>query len=77
LGQEVSYNPLPWFWSDQYDVKLQIAGLSEGFDRIETEGDITVNSFAVTYYIGDKPICVDAVNQPRAHMMARRNLAAN
>lgn len=77
LGQDVSYNPLPWFWSDQYDVKLQIAGLSQGFDRIETEGDIVANSFSVTYYIGDKPICVDAVNQPRAHMMARRNLAAN
>lgn len=74
LGQEVHYNPLPWFWSDQYDVKLQIAGLSQGFDRFEIEGDMSENSFTVTYFKDDKPICVDAVNQPRAHMMARRSL---
>lgn len=74
LGQEISYNPLPWFWSDQYDVKLQIAGLSQGFDRFEIEGDMSDNSFTVTYFKDEKPICVDAVNQPRAHMMARRSL---
>lgn len=74
LGQEISYNPLPWFWSDQYDVKLQIAGLSQGFDRFEIEGDMSENSFTVTYFKDEKPICVDAVNQPRAHMMARRSL---
>lgn len=74
LGQEISYNPLPWFWSDQYDVKLQIAGLSQGFDRLEIEGDMSENSFTVTYFKDEKPICVDAVNQPRAHMMARRSL---
>ncbi|MEP2946926.1 MAG: FAD-dependent oxidoreductase [Lentilitoribacter sp.] len=74
LGQEISYNPLPWFWSDQYDVKLQIAGLSQGFDRLEIEGDMSENSFTVTYIKDEKPICVDAVNQPRAHMMARRSL---
>lgn len=74
LGQEISYNPLPWFWSDQYDVKLQIAGLSQGFDRFEIEGDTSDNSFTVTYFKDGKPICVDAVNQPRAHMMARRSL---
>lgn len=74
LGQEISYNPLPWFWSDQYDVKLQIAGLSQGFDRFEIEGDMSENSFTVTYFKDEVPICVDAVNQPRAHMMARRSL---
>jgi 3-phenylpropionate/trans-cinnamate dioxygenase ferredoxin reductase subunit len=74
LGQEISYNPLPWFWSDQYDVKLQIAGLSQGFDRLEIEGDMSENCFTVTYFKDEKPICVDAVNQPRAHMMARRSL---
>jgi 3-phenylpropionate/trans-cinnamate dioxygenase ferredoxin reductase subunit len=74
LGQEASYNPLPWFWSDQYDVKLQIAGLSQGFDRLEIEGDMSENSFTVTYFKDDTAICVDAVNQPRAHMMARRSL---
>lgn len=76
MGKDTAYDPLPWFWSDQYDVKLQIAGLSQGFDRLEIDGDLSQNSFAVTYYIDDKPICVDAVNQPRAHMMARRSLSA-
>lgn len=74
LGQEVNYNPLPWFWSDQYNVKLQIAGLSQGFDRLEIEGEMSDDSFTVTYFKHDNAICVDAVNQPRAHMMARRSL---
>lgn len=76
LGEDVDYDPLPWFWSDQYDVKLQIAGLSNGFDKMEIDGEMSENSFAVTYFKDRKPICVDAVNQPRAHMLARRSLAA-
>ncbi|MCP4317028.1 MAG: FAD-dependent oxidoreductase [Hyphomicrobiales bacterium] len=76
LGAEDIYNPVPWFWSDQYDIKLQIAGLSQGYDRIETEGDEVENAFAIRYFAEDRLICVDAVNSPRAHMMARRELAA-
>ncbi|MEX3009882.1 NAD(P)/FAD-dependent oxidoreductase [Hoeflea sp. TYP-13] len=75
LGAEDVYDPVPWFWSDQYDIKLQIAGLSQGYDRIETEGDEAENAFAIRYFAGDRLICVDAVNMPRAHMMARRELA--
>lgn len=77
LGQDVSYDPLPWFWSDQYDVKLQIVGLSEGYTDTDTEGDPGEGSFAVTYLKEGRPICVDAVNRPKAHMMARRSLAAD
>ncbi|ESR24506.1 NAD(P)/FAD-dependent oxidoreductase [Lutibaculum baratangense] len=75
LGEDVSYDPLPWFWSDQYDVKLQIAGLSAGYDEVRIEGDPEAGAFTATYLKGGRPICVDAVNQPRAHMMARRSLA--
>ncbi|MCY6381338.1 NAD(P)/FAD-dependent oxidoreductase [Hoeflea prorocentri] len=75
LGTKEPYDPVPWFWSDQYEIKLQIAGLSQGYDRTETEGDEAQNSFAVRYYKDDRLICVDAVNMPRAHMMARRELA--
>lgn len=75
LGAEDVYDPVPWFWSDQYDIKLQIAGLSQGYDRIETEGDEAENAFAIRYFAKDRLICVDAVNLPRAHMMARRELA--
>ncbi|MEM9104772.1 MAG: FAD-dependent oxidoreductase [Pseudomonadota bacterium] len=76
LGATDAYDPVPWFWSDQYDIKLQIAGLSEGYDRTETEGDEAENTFSIRYYKGDKLLCVDAVNAPRAHMLARRELAA-
>ena len=69
------YDPIPWFWSDQYDVKLQIAGLAQGFDRYTAEGDPDSGSFSVSYFHGDHLLAVDAVNAPRAHMLARRQLA--
>ena len=74
-GKPEAYDPVPWFWSDQYDMKLQIAGLSQGFDHHTTDGDMDTGSFSVSYYKGDRLIAVDAVNAPRAHMLARRQLA--
>jgi 3-phenylpropionate/trans-cinnamate dioxygenase ferredoxin reductase subunit len=75
VGKPEAYDPVPWFWSDQYDVKLQIAGLAQGYDRHATEGDPDSGSFSVSYFLGDRLLAVDAVNAPRAHMMARRTLA--
>jgi len=73
LGQPVAYDPLPWFWSDQFDIKLQIAGLSEGHARAEVSGDPTTKSFAVSYVSTDGVLlAVDAINNPRAHMLARK-----
>ncbi|ADZ70561.1 NAD(P)/FAD-dependent oxidoreductase [Polymorphum gilvum] len=77
VGDAVAYDPVPWFWSDQYDAKLQIAGLSTGYDRTEIDGDPDSGSFALAYYAGDRLLAVDAVNAPRAHMLARRTLAAD
>jgi 3-phenylpropionate/trans-cinnamate dioxygenase ferredoxin reductase subunit len=74
LGKPEAYDPVPWFWSDQYDVKLQIAGLAQGYDKHVTEGDPDSGSFSVSYFNGDKLLAVDAVNSPRAHMLARRQL---
>jgi 3-phenylpropionate/trans-cinnamate dioxygenase ferredoxin reductase subunit len=74
-GTPVAYDPVPWFWSDQYDVKLQIAGLAQGYDRHTTEGDPESGSFSVSYFQGERLLAVDAVNAPRAHMLARRALA--
>lgn len=69
------YNSLPWFWSDQFDLKLQIAGLSEGYDDIIIRGDIeTGRSFAAFYFQGDRLLAVDAVNSPREFMMSRMAL---
>lgn len=72
LGQEVDYDPLPWFWSDQYHVKLQIAGLSEGYDEVITVGEPADEKFYVAYLRQGRLIAVDSINSPRSHMMARK-----
>ncbi|UES55059.1 pyridine nucleotide-disulfide oxidoreductase [Roseibium aggregatum] len=72
LGQEVDYDPLPWFWSDQYDIKLQIAGLSEGYDDTKIVGSTDDSKFYVAYLHDGRLIAVDSINSPRSHMMARR-----
>ena len=71
LGAAKDYTATPWFWSDQYDVKLQIAGLNTGFDRVVTrKGEGATVSF--WYYNGDRFIAVDAMNDPRAYMVGKR-----
>lgn len=70
LGQAVDYTPKPWFWSDQFDVKLQIAGLSTGHDQVvirETEG-----TRSHWYYKDGALIAIDAMNDPRGYMVAKR-----
>ena len=72
LGAQKRYVPMPWFWSDQYDVKLQIAGLNTGYDRVITRDVGGVRSF--WYYRGDTFLAVDALNDPRAYMVGKRLL---
>lgn len=75
-GQPYAYDSLPWFWSDQYDLKLQIAGLSEGYDDVRIRGDIeTGRQFSVFYFKGSDLLAVDAVNSPREFMLTRRVLS--
>ena len=63
---------LPWFWSDQYDLKLQIAGLSQGADRAVVRGDmLSGRSVAVFHFKDERLVAVDAVNAPRAFMFAK------
>ena len=74
-GKAKPYNSLPWFWSDQFDLKLQIAGLSGGYDDIVIRGDIEKGrSFAAFYFKGDKILAVDAVNSPREFMFTKMAL---
>ncbi|MDZ4095359.1 MAG: FAD-dependent oxidoreductase [Paracoccaceae bacterium] len=73
LGAGKSYVPLPWFWSDQYDCKLQIAGLNTGYDRIVTRGP-EGDSVSFWYFKGDRLLAVDAMNDPRAYMVGKRLL---
>ncbi len=74
-GKPAPYNSLPWFWSDQFDLKLQIAGLSEGYDDIIIRGDHDGSRrFAAFYFKGNKLLAVDAVNAPREFMMTKMAL---
>lgn len=66
----------PWFWSDQYDVKLQIAGLSAGYDAAILRGDPREKKFAIFYFSGDRLIAVDAVNSPTEFMLAKKVIIA-
>lgn len=74
-GGSVAYDPIPWFWSDQYDVKLQIAGLLDGHDRTECEGEVASARFCVRYFAGDRLVAVASINDPKSHMLARKALA--
>ena len=71
-GAATDYDPVPWFWSDQYAIKLQIAGLSQGHDTALTVGDPAGQSFYVVYLSQGRIAAVDSINHPRSHMMARR-----
>lgn len=75
LGAATPYVPKPWFWSDQYDVKLQIAGLNTGYERVITrQGAKGAVSF--WYYAGDTLLAVDAMNDPRGYMIGKRLIEA-
>jgi len=74
-GNAKPYNSLPWFWSDQFDLKLQIAGLSTDFDDVIIRGDSSAGrSFAAYYFKDDTFIAVDAVNAPRDFMFGKMSL---
>lgn len=76
LGEAVDYDPMPWFWSDQYDVKLQIAGLARDWDRIVTRPGTRPGAASHWYFRGRELIAVDAMNDPRAYMTGKRWLEA-
>jgi 3-phenylpropionate/trans-cinnamate dioxygenase ferredoxin reductase subunit len=73
LGATAPYLPQPWFWSDQFDVSLQIAGLNTGYDRVHCR--MSDGSTSFWYYKGDRFLAVDAMNDPRAYMVGKRLLA--
>ncbi|RDC74040.1 pyridine nucleotide-disulfide oxidoreductase [Rhodovulum sp. 12E13] len=70
-GAERDYDPKPWFWSDQYDLKLQIAGLNTGYDRV-----VVRPGTSHWYYAGDRLLAVDALGDPRAYMVGKRLIEA-
>jgi 3-phenylpropionate/trans-cinnamate dioxygenase ferredoxin reductase subunit len=76
VGRPEPYMALPWFWSDQGDLKLQIAGLSHGCDQWVMRGDPLTRSFAVFGFRGPELAAVETINRPGDHMAARRIIAA-
>ncbi len=76
MGAGKTYVAKPWFWSDQYDVKLQIAGLNSGYDNIVTRPGDKDGSVSFWYYQGQQLLAVDAMNDPRAYMISKRLIEA-
>ena len=74
IGNELINNELPWFWSDQYDLKLQMAGLSIGYDECHIIGDINSAEFVACYGKDGQLIAVDSVNQSRQFMLFKKAL---
>jgi len=75
-GKTHAYAPYPWFWSDQYDVKLQIAGLNRGYDNVIVRPGEREGGVSHFYYTGDTLLAVDAINDPRTYMVAKKMLEA-
>lgn len=76
MGIETEYRAVPWFWSDQADLKLQMAGLSAGYDQTVLRGNPDEEKFSVLYYRDGRIIAVDAVNDVSDYMAVRRALGA-
>lgn len=75
-GDAVDYEQVPWFWSDQYDLKLQIAGLSEGYDDVVIRGNPAERSFSCLYLEKGRLIAADAINAPRDFVQSRQLIAS-
>jgi 3-phenylpropionate/trans-cinnamate dioxygenase ferredoxin reductase subunit len=71
LGANKPYVAKPWFWSDQYDVKLQIAGLNAGYDRTVTRSGAGASQ-SIWYFAGDRLLAIDAMNDSRSYMAGKR-----
>jgi 3-phenylpropionate/trans-cinnamate dioxygenase ferredoxin reductase subunit len=76
LGQPRPFTGTPWFWSDQYDRKLQMAGLSAGADAWALRGTLGAPGFSVWHFKGGRLTAVDTVNSPRDHLLARKLIDA-
>jgi 3-phenylpropionate/trans-cinnamate dioxygenase ferredoxin reductase subunit len=74
-GRRNRYRALPWFWTDQFDIKLQMAGISQGHDRIVTRGNRESRKLSVFYFRENQLVAIDSINRPLDHMIGRKLLA--
>jgi 3-phenylpropionate/trans-cinnamate dioxygenase ferredoxin reductase subunit len=75
-GTPQPYAQVPWFWSDQYDLKLQIVGMSDGYDQAVIRGNPETRAFAVFYLQDERLIATDAINSPREFMLSKKLIPA-
>jgi 3-phenylpropionate/trans-cinnamate dioxygenase ferredoxin reductase component len=71
-GKPVPYDIIPWFWSDQYDIRLQIVGLSDGYDNLVIRNEEQENKFSVWYFKGTELLSVDTVNNAKAYVVGTK-----
>ena len=77
VGTPTPHDKLPWFWSDQFDLKLVIVGVSHGYDRTVMRGDPRTHSFSACYLRDGELIAIDSINSPKDQMAARKLIAAH
>jgi 3-phenylpropionate/trans-cinnamate dioxygenase ferredoxin reductase subunit len=75
-GKPAPYAAVPWFWSDQFDIRLQMAGLSSGFDQTVIRGMMESRKFSVFYFRDRKLLGIDSINRPADHLAGRKLIAA-
>jgi len=77
-GKEVIYNTIPWFWSDQFDVKLQMVGLSTGYTKLLVRTEATeTTKLSLWYFKEDTLLAVDAINNPKAFVLGTKFIKDN
>jgi 3-phenylpropionate/trans-cinnamate dioxygenase ferredoxin reductase subunit len=76
VGRPHPYDAVPWFWTDQFHIKLQMVGLSQGCDRSVARGNPESEKFSVFYFRQNRLIAIDSINRPADHMVGRKLLAA-
>lgn len=75
-GENIAYDQVPWFWSDQYAVKLQTVGLLQGYDQVVVRGEPEVNKFSAFYLKEGRLIAMDAINSPAEFMTSKKMVAS-
>jgi 3-phenylpropionate/trans-cinnamate dioxygenase ferredoxin reductase subunit len=76
VGRAGTYRAVPWFWTDQFDIKLQMVGISQGHDRIVTRGNPESSKLSVFYFRQSRLLAIDSINRPLDHMIGRKLIAA-
>ncbi|RJG01361.1 NAD(P)/FAD-dependent oxidoreductase [Noviherbaspirillum sedimenti] len=75
-GKQRRYDSVPWFWSDQYDLKLKMVGLSSGYDQVILRGDLSERSFSAFYLRGRRVLAADTVNRAPDFLVAKQLVGA-